>query len=495
MSNESILEVKGLSKIYPGVVALNNINFEIARGEVHALVGENGAGKSTLIKCITGAEVPTEGLITFDGKEYTHINPSVAIQYGISAIYQEFNLVNYQTVAENIMIGRYPNKMSVINDKKMKEEAKKIMSELGVPIDVNVKVGTLTVGYQQLVEIAKAVSRNAKMIIMDEPSAALTNNELKYLFQIIAQLKAKGMSILYISHRLEEIFEICDRVTVFRDGQYITTRNTNETTQDELIKLMVNRELSNTYPHKALPRGKKSLSVRNLNTSLLQDITFDAYEGEILGFSGLVGSGRTEIMRAIFGADKIDSGEIYLYDKRYIPVSPKKAIKSRIGYISEDRKKDGLCLHLSIKENTVMADYSKVSKAGVLNESKIMEATKKECEKMRVKTPSYTQLAKNLSGGNQQKVVLAKWLFADCDIIIFDEPTRGIDVGAKQEIYALMNELVEAGKTIIMVSSEMPEMLGMADKIIVMHEGSITAELSHDEANQEILMKYASNIA
>lgn len=495
MASEPILEIKDLSKKYPGVIALNKINFEINRGEVHALVGENGAGKSTLIKCITGAEIPTEGLITFDGNQYKHINPSLAIKYGISAIYQEFNLVPYQTVAENIMIGRYPNKMRIINDKQMNKEAKKIMDELGVPIDINVKVGTLTVGYQQLVEIAKAVSRNAKLIIMDEPSAALTNNELKYLFQIIEQLKQKGISVLYISHRLEEIFEICDRVTVFRDGQYICTKNIADTNKDDLIKLMVNRELSNTYPHTPLARGKKSLSVRNLNTSLLNDISFDAYEGEILGFSGLVGSGRTEIMRAIFGADKIDSGEIYLYDKKYVPSSPKKAIKNRIGYISEDRKKDGLCLHLSIKENTVMADYNAVSKFGVINDSKIAKATKLECEKMRVKTPSYEQLAKNLSGGNQQKVVLAKWLFANCDIIIFDEPTRGIDVGAKQEIYALMHELVEQGKTLIMVSSEMPEMLGMADRIIVMHEGSKMVELSHSEANQELLMKYASNAA
>jgi len=495
MTNKPILEIKGLSKVYPGVIALDKIDFEIREGEVLALVGENGAGKSTLIKCITGAETPTEGTITFDGFEYKHINPNVAIEKGISAIYQEFNLVPYQTVAENIMIGRYPNKFSVINDKKMKEEAARIMSELGVPINVDVKVGTLTVGYQQLVEIAKAVSRNAKLIIMDEPSAALTNNELKYLFQIINQLKAKGISILYISHRLEEIFEICDRVTVFRDGHFIETLNVKETTQERLIKSMVNRELSNDYPHKALPRGKKSLSVKNLNTSMLHDISFDAYEGEILGFSGLVGSGRTEIMRAIFGADKIDSGEIYLYDKRYIPSSPKKAIANKIGYISEDRKKDGLCLHLPIRENTVMADYKAVAKLGVLNEKKIDEGTENYCSKMRVKTPSYQQLAKNLSGGNQQKVVLAKWLFADCDIIIFDEPTRGIDVGAKQEIYALMHELVEAGKTIIMVSSEMPEMLGMADRIIVMHEGNKMVELAHNEANQEILMKYASNAA
>lgn len=495
MAKEPILEINGLSKKYPGVIALNKINFEINRGEVHALVGENGAGKSTLIKCITGAEVPTEGLITFDGNQYKHINPSLAIKYGISAIYQEFNLVPYQTVAENIMIGRYPNKFSIINDKEMKKEAKRIMDELGVPIDIDAKVQTLTVGYQQLVEIAKAVSRNAKLIIMDEPSAALTNNELKYLFKIINQLKQKGISILYISHRLEEIFEICDRVTVFRDGQFIITKDIKDTNKDDLIKLMVNRELSSTYPHTALKRGKKSLSVKHLNTSLLNDISFDAYEGEILGFSGLVGSGRTEIMRAIFGADKIDSGEIYLYDKKYVPSSPAKAIKNKIGYISEDRKKDGLCLHLSIKENTVMADYSAVSKIGVINDSKIAKATKEECEKMRVKTPSYEQLAKNLSGGNQQKVVLAKWLFANCDIIIFDEPTRGIDVGAKQEIYTLMHELVEQGKTLIMVSSEMPEMLGMADRIIVMHEGSKKVELSHDEANQELLMKYASNAA
>jgi ribose transport system ATP-binding protein len=495
MQEERILEVKGLTKVYPGVIALNKVDFEVTRGEVHALVGENGAGKSTLIKCITGAEKATEGTIVFDGLEYSHINPSEAIRRGISTIYQEFNLVPFQTVAENIMIGRYPNKFSIINDKEMRRQARAIMEELGVPIDIDTRVSTLTVGYQQLVEIAKAVSRNAKLIIMDEPSAALTSNELNYLFKIIDQLKQKGISILYISHRLEEIFEICDRVTVFRDGEMITTMNVRDTNKDELIKLMVNRELSNSYPHTALPRGRKSLEVRHLNTSLLKDISFEAYEGEILGFSGLVGSGRTEIMRAIFGADRMDSGEIYLYDKKYVPTSPQKAIKNRIGYISEDRKKDGLCLHLNIKENTVMADYGAVSRFGVVNERQITDATKKECEKLRVKTPSYQQLAKNLSGGNQQKVVLAKWLFANCDVIIFDEPTRGIDVGAKQEIYALMHELVQQNKTLIMVSSEMPEMLGMADRIIVMHEGRIMKELMHDEADQQTLLKYASNAA
>lgn len=493
--NMPILSVNEMSKIYPGVIALDKVDFEIRKGEVHALVGENGAGKSTLIKCITGAERPTEGTIIFDNKKYSHISPQQAIQYGISTIYQEFNLTPLQTVAENIMIGRYPSKYGIINDKKMEAEASRILSELGVPIDVRTKVGTLTIGYQQLVEIAKAVSRNAKLIIMDEPSAALTNNELKYLFQIIVQLKNKGISILYISHRLEEIFQICDRVTVFRDGHKIDTLDVANTNKEDLIKLMVNRELSNTYPHTELPRGNKSLSVSNLNTSLLHDISFDAYEGEILGFSGLVGSGRTEIMRAIFGADKIESGRFLLYGEKYIPTSPKNAIRHKIGYISEDRKKDGLCLHLSIEKNVVMANYGAVSKLGVMNDKKMLDATTLECEKLNVKTPSYNQLAKNLSGGNQQKVVLAKWLFANCNIIIFDEPTRGIDVGAKQEIYELMQELVEQNKTVIMVSSEMPEMLGMADRIIVMHEGRIIKEVNHKEATQELLMKYASNIA
>ena len=488
-----MLEVRNLTKLYPGVIALNKVDIQIMPGEVHGLVGENGAGKSTLIKCITGAIHPDEGEIIIDGKPYRHLTPNSALALGISAIYQEFNLVPLRTVGENVMLGRYPQKHGLVNAKAMNEQAQAIMDELGVPIDINCTVKSLTVGFQQLVEIAKAVSRDARIIIMDEPSAALTTNELQYLFKIIEKLKAKGISILYISHRLEEIFEICDRVTVFRDGRHISTLDVKDTTADQLIRLMVNREITNIYPHVPQPVGRTALEVKHLNTPLLHDISFAAREGEILGFSGLVGSGRTEIMRAIFGADPCDSGEFILYGKPYKPSTPEKAIECGIGYISEDRKKEGLLLSRPITENVVAASLRKIAnRFGIVHSRGVNEKVIDLCEKMRVKTPSYSQLVGNLSGGNQQKVVIAKWLFANCNVIIFDEPTRGIDVGAKREIYLLMDELAKQGKAIVMVSSDMPEMLGMADRIIVMHEGHIMKEMSREQANQEIIMKYAS---
>ena len=488
-----MLEVRGLTKLYPGVVALNKVDFQILPGEVHALVGENGAGKSTLIKCITGAIHPDEGEIIIDGKAYHHFTPSGALALGISAIYQEFNLVPLRTVGENIMLGRYPGKHGLVDAKEMNVQARKILDELGVPIDINDTVKSLSVGFQQLVEIAKAVSRDARVIIMDEPSAALTNNELKYLFRIIEKLKARNISVLYISHRLEEIFEICDRVTVFRDGRHIATVNVSDTNTDELIRLMVNREITNIYPHVPQAAGETLLKVEHLNTSLLHDISFEARAGEILGFSGLVGSGRTEIMRAIFGADPYKSGSFTLYGRPYKPSTPEKAIENGIGYISEDRKKEGLLLSRPITENVVAASLKKIAnRLGVIHSRGVNERAIELCKKLDVKTPSYSQLVGNLSGGNQQKVVIAKWLFASCNVIIFDEPTRGIDVGAKREIYLLMDDLIRQGKAIIMVSSDMPEMLGMADRIIVMHEGRIMKEMPRAQASQETIMKYAS---
>lgn len=496
MGGKPTLSVRGLCKYYPGVVALDQVELEILPGEVHALVGENGAGKSTFIKCVTGAIQPDAGEIYIEGTKYSHLNPNMAIGLGVSAIYQEFNLVPYLSVAENIELGHYPGKGGLVDHRALRERAKAVVEELGVPIDIQAKVSTLSVGFQQLVEIAKAVSRDAKLIIMDEPSAALTNNEIDYLFKIIEKLREKGVSVLYISHRLEEIFSICDRVSVFRDGKYVTTVPVAQTNTDELIRLMVNRELGNIYPHVPQKVGKVALEVKNLNTPLLQNISFSAREGEILGFSGLVGSGRTEIMRAIFGADPYESGEFTLYGKPYKPTSPEKAIRSGIGYISEDRKKEGLLLSRSITENTIAASLGKISNAlGVVDGKRAKTQAGKICDRLGVKAPSYNQLTRNLSGGNQQKVVIAKWLFSDCNVIIFDEPTRGIDVGAKREIYVLMDELAKDGKAIIMVSSDMPEMLGMADRIIIMHEGKLMKQLPRAEANQELIMKYASGYA
>lgn len=490
-----LLEIKGLSKLYSGVVALDNFNMTILPGEIHALVGENGAGKSTLIKCITGAIQPTEGEIVFEGKKIEKNSPNVSLAAGISAIYQEFNLVPFMSVAENIMIGRLPLKNGLVDYKTIFAEAEKVMTDLGVPIDVHTQVAKLTVGYQQLVEISKSVSRDCRLIIMDEPSAALTNREMDCLFGIIRKLKERGMAIIYISHRMEEIFEICDRVTIMRDGHYIETKKVKDTNRQDLIRLMVNRELSGVFPHEPLPRQGIALEVKDLNTSMLKNISFELYQGEILGLAGLVGAGRTEIARAIFGADAIDNGTFTLYGEEYIPKTPRKAINHGIGLITEDRKQQGVLLHLPIRDNVVVANLKGVSNViTVVNEKKVDAATSEHCRKLRVKTPSYKQLVRNLSGGNQQKVVIAKWLFADCNVLIFDEPTRGIDVGAKHEIYVLMDELARQGKAIIMISSEMPEMLGMADRIIVMHEGEISGEVTREEATQELILTYASGI-
>ncbi len=490
-----LLKLKNITKIYPGVVALDDVSLSVMPGEVHALVGENGAGKSTLIKAVTGAIQPTSGEIWFEGNQLEKNSPSKSIEAGISAIYQEFNLVPRMSVAENIMLGRFPLKNGLVDYKAMYTLADQTMNDLGVPIDVNTLVMDLTVGYQQLVEISKSVSRDCKLIIMDEPSAALTNRELDSLFEIVNKLKERGIAILYISHRLDEIFDISDVVTVLRDGQYIGTYKITDINRQELIQLMVNRELVDTYPHTPLTAGEVMLEVNNLCTPMLNDISFKVHRGEILGLSGLVGAGRTEVARAIFGADKFDKGTFVLNGQPYVPSTPRHAIDNGIGLVTEDRKQQGLLLHLNVRDNIVIANLRGVSnKFSVVSSAKIDKASEEYIEKLQVKTPSDKQLVSNLSGGNQQKVVLAKWLFADCDVIIFDEPTRGIDVGAKQEIYVLMDDLVKQGKAIIMISSEMPEIIGLADRILVMHEGCIMGELSRGEATQERILTLASGI-
>ena len=489
-----ILELKGITKCYPGVNALNGVNFCLNHGEVHALVGENGAGKSTLIKVITGAIEATSGEIWFDGKRIEKNTPAKAIELGIAAVYQEFNLVPKMTVAENIFLGRFPERNGFTDYKRMYSEAQNILEQLGVEINAYETVNHLTVGYQQLVEIAKAVSQNVRVLIMDEPSAPLTVNEMKYLHEIVRRLKARGVAIIYISHRMEEIFDICETVTVFRDGQYIQTLPVNTTSKEELITLMVNRKLGNSYPKKEYLRGKKVLEVRNLTTSVVHDVSFSAYEGEILGFAGLVGAGRTEVVRAIFGADKRTCGSIYIDGKEVKNHSPKEAVTNGIGLIPEDRKQHGALLHLSVKDNISYASLKDLFPHGFLNRKIEAAAATDFVNKLSIKTPGIEQTVRNLSGGNQQKVVLAKWLQKNSRILIFDEPTRGIDVGAKQEIYQLMNKLVAQGKVIIMISSEMPELLGMSDRILVMHEGSLVGELSAQEATQERILKLASGI-
>ena len=491
----TILSLSHIKKRYPGVLALDDVSLDFYEGETHAIVGENGAGKSTLIKVITGAIHSTEGEMYFEGKPIYNNSPSKSLQVGIVAIYQEFNLFPFLSVAENIFYGQYPKKQGIIVDfKKMEQETKRILEDLGVDIEPLAQVKDLSVGYQQIIEIAKAVSHKAKVLIMDEPSAPLTNNEVDCLFKVIERLKAQGVTILYISHRLEEIFRICDRVSVFRDGRYIQTMNVAETDAKEIIKIMVNRSLGEQFPKRNCIRGEKVLEIRNLKTNILKDISLEAYRGEILGLAGLVGAGRTEIVRALFGADKIQSGQFLLHGNILKINSPRDAIQAGIGLIPEDRKRQGVLLGMSITENISYAHMKTISRFGVIDQTKDEYEANRYMESLKIKTPSIRQKIKNLSGGNQQKVVLAKWLFTNCEVLVFDEPTRGIDVGAKQEIYRLMHHLIEQGKIIIMISSEMPELLGMADRIIVMHEGRITGEVMRDQVTQEDIMKLSSGL-
>ena len=493
MMEQKILELRHITKLYPGVVALDDVSLGFSRGEVHAIVGENGAGKSTFIKVITGAIAPTQGTLIFEGKQIEDNTPQKSMALGITAIYQELNLLKHLSVAENIYYNRYRKKRGLIDFRGMEEDAAKVLERLGVKIDPKMLVKDLSVGYQQLVEIAKSLSQDGKVMIMDEPSAALTNSELQYLFEIVKTLKQEGMAILYISHRMEEIFQLCDKVSVFRDGHYIKTMDVKDTTQEELIRLMVNRELNDTFPEFIPDRGEKVLEVQNVCTELLKDVSFEAYRGERLGFAGLVGAGRTETARAVYGADKMQKGEIRIKGRPVNIQSPEDAIKHGIALIPEDRKQQGLFLNMSVKDNISFVYAPRITNVlGLINRNKEEEACRQQIEKLTVKTPTMRQLVKNLSGGNQQKVILGKWLLMNCDIIIFDEPTRGIDVGAKQEIYELINELARLGKAVILISSELPELMGMSDRVIVMAEGRISGELKKEQIHQEKILELAS---
>lgn len=490
---QAVLELKNITKEYPGVKALDHISIQFYPGEVHALMGENGAGKSTLIKTISGAVRPNAGSIYFEGTEYGNMTPALSQKLGIGVIYQEFNLVPELSIAENIFLGQKLKKGLTIDRRLMNQKAEEIMKEFGIEIDVTAPVKSLTVAYQQLVEIAKTITGDVKVLIMDEPSAPLTTREIEAMFGIVNKLKEKGVSVIYISHRMEEIFRISDRITIMRDGQYIGTKLTKETNRPELINMMVGRTLEEQFPKADREIGEVALEVKHLYThALLKDISFYVRKGEILGLAGLVGAGRTETARAIFGADPIAQGEIWIDGKRADISSPKDGIKEGIALIPEDRKKHGALLEMSIRENISFISIKGISKGSIVNRKKDKDLSKQFIERLRIKTPSMEQLTKNLSGGNQQKVVLAKSLAGKSDIIIFDEPTRGIDVGAKQEIYVLMNELAREGMAIIMISSEMPELLGMSDRIVVMHEGGVTGELSKEEATQAKILDLAS---
>ena len=493
-SVDNILELKNISKFYPGVVALNNVSLTVRRGEVHALVGENGAGKSTLIKTCSGAILPSEGEIVINGESFSGMTPTLSEKKGIGVIYQEFNLVGDLSVAENIFLGRAIRKGIIVDQKAMQKEAKKILESLNINIDPRTLVKRLSVGYQQMVEIAKAVSQNAQILIMDEPSAPLTNAEVDSMFRIVDKLKANGVSIIYISHRLEEIFRLSDRVTVFRDGQYVVTLETAETNKDELVHYMVGRKLTEIYPKRNPDCIQKEVvfEARDVCGNGDQDISFQLHRGEVLGLGGLVGAGRTELAELAFGMEPMTSGTFLVKGKEAAPKSPKEAISLGIGLVPEDRKAKGALLGLSIKNNINMPIYPKISSGTVIDTKKENEIAKKYKEEISIKTPNLEQLVKNLSGGNQQKVILAKWLAADSDILIFDEPTRGIDVGAKQEIYTLINSLVEAGKSVLMISSEMEELMGMSDRIVILSEGRVTGELDKHEFDQETIMHFAS---
>lgn len=492
---EVILTMKEIDKSFPGVHALDHVNFEVRKGEVHALMGENGAGKSTLMKVLTGIYTKDSGSITFEGKEVQFHNTRDAQDAGIVIVHQELNMLGHLTVAQNIFIGREFKKGIRIDDKKMNEEAAKLFDRLHIDIDPAETMSNLTVGKQQMCEIAKAISHEAKVIIFDEPSAALTEAEIEELFKIIRDLRKQNLGIVYISHRMDEIKVITDRVTVMRDGGYVGTLITNECTKDDIINMMVGRVIyEDPKTESSVPKDAPVvLKVEHLNAGrMVQDVSFELRKGEILGFSGLMGAGRTETARAIFGADPKSGGDIYINGQKVVINSPQDAVKCGIGYLSEDRKRFGIVVQKSVAENSTMASLENFIKGLFINKRQENKISQDYVESLATKTPGVDQLVVNLSGGNQQKVVIAKWLIRNCDILIFDEPTRGIDVGAKNEIYKLMNRLAEEGKSIIMISSEMTEILRMSDRIVVMCEGKKTGEIDISEASQEIIMNMAT---
>lgn len=494
--NSALVLMEGIEKSFTGVHALNQCRFELRSGEVLALVGENGAGKSTLMKVLTGVYKKDAGHIFYKGQEVDIHNPAAAQRLGISIIHQELNLMPHLTVAQNIFIGREPRKAKILlNDESINTKTAELFKMMHLNLDPHTRVADLTVAKQQMVEIAKALSFNAEVLIMDEPTAALTETEIEELFIIIRQLREKGVGIVHISHRLEELKQISDRVTVMRDGQYIDTVITNDTSIDKIISMMVGRTIFESSPEiPEHPSEEIVLEVKKLNRgNTIKDVSFCLKKGEILGFAGLMGAGRTEVARAIFGADTFESGEIYIKGTRANIKSPNDAVQHGIGYLSEDRKRFGLTLGMDVETNVVLAAYKKfLGLMGVVNQKLTASTASHYVKALSIKTPNIQQRTKNLSGGNQQKVIIAKWLTANTEILIFDEPTRGIDVGAKSEIYKLLNELAQQGKAIIMISSELPEILRMSHRIVVMCEGRITGEVNGATATQEQIMKFAT---
>ena len=481
-----VLEVKNVTKRFPGVLALSNVDFRLVKGKVHALMGENGAGKSTLMKVIAGIYQADEGDIFLHGEKVAFHTPKQALLHGISMIHQELSPILDMTIAENLFLGKEFCKGRFVDYKKMNSEATALLERVGVELSPTMLMKELTVSQMQMIEIAKALAYDAEIIIMDEPSATITEREISNLFRIIEGLKADGRCIVYITHKMDEVFKIADEITVFRDGEYIGTYDADDIDENQLVVKMVNRELTEIYPEKHNQLGDEILRVEELSQKgVFENISFTLRKGEILGFSGLMGSGRTEVMNAIFGIAQPTSGAIYINGEKIEKTNPRKVISKGIGYVTEDRKGNGLVLDMSVYDNIVLPSLDKLSnKFGVVSKKKALKISEEYREKLAIKTPSMQQMVKQLSGGNQQKIVLAKWLLQNPDIIIFDEPTRGIDVGAKTEIYKLVAKLAEDGKGIIFISSEMPEILGMSDRVIIFYEGRQTGELAREEATQ-----------
>lgn len=496
---ETILEMKKIVRTFPGVKALNNVDFVLEKGTVHALMGENGAGKSTLMKCLVGINPPDSGEITFKGKPVMIPNPLTALKLGIAMIYQELNPVAERSVMENIWLGREPtiqNRGFFVDHKKMYENTKALLADLDLDLDPRQKVKELSIAKMQMMEIAKAVSYNADIVIMDEPTSALTPNEVSHLFSMIAKLKERHVSVIYISHKMEEIFRIADKVTVLRDGANVTTKPVAEMTINSLISAMVGRDLTEMFPKVECPIGEVRMEVRHIEVpGLLHDVSFDLRRGEILGVSGLVGAGRTELMETLFGLRRKSSGEIHINGKHVRIDSPVDAIRAGMGFLTEDRRLTGIIPVLSVKTNTIIANLDHYKKAGLfLDNRKIQKNCVEYKDKLKIKTPTLEALIQNLSGGNQQKVLVARWLLTNPDILILDEPTRGIDVGTKAEIHSIITKLAAEGKSIIMVSSELPEIIGMSDRVMVVCQGRITAIIDRKDLDQETIMRYATSI-
>lgn len=495
---ETVLTMRNISKGFAGVQALKDVQLTLRKGEVHALMGENGAGKSTLMKCLLGVYQKDTGEIIYKGKNVNFSSVLEAQQQGISMIFQELNLIPHLTVAENIFFAREPIKHGMVDKKKMVQDSAKLLSLFDIDVDPNDEVRSLSVAKQQMVEIAKALSFDVEVLIMDEPTSALTEKEIDKLFELVNKLREKGVSIVYISHRMEELKRICDHITIFRDGTYISDHVFNEISMDEIITKMVGRSLDNHFPPKTavVDENEVVMSVYQAQRyGVFESLDFALFKGEILGITGLVGAKRTELARAIFGADPLDAGEIYVHHAKVNIRNPADAIKAGIAYLSEDRKLNGVAVRMSIRENITMASMDKVcNDLGVISASEEEKASKTFIDKMEIKTPTINQLVNNLSGGNQQKVVIGKWLFRDAKVMIFDEPTRGIDVGAKYAIYQLLDELAASGVGIIVISSELPEVLGVSDRIIVMREGRMTGMLETKSTNQEEIMQYATGV-